>query len=405
MPDPPAPSGRAKLPYVLAAVVLIAVVAWILRHDPPPGASSPVASADAGAPQAATAKHGAGPVSPPHPGLPALPLAPDDPRKETAIELAKETLAHYLEFSEFPPWSRPADGSQAHLWKWNELPPTGQAFSNDDKGKPISAELVLDKMYAGPGEVITATVRAWSGAYEDTVRKPAELQSVRGELQIWKDGVQGPNEMGWPAVEKVAFAKVDDAAGPRWVAPFTPSLVAALAKKPEDVRFVAWVAHKSHEFPLISPFRYASKVPLVVLDGHADKIEKGSLEVTLGVDVKILGPIMIQATLFDAEGKAPIATYDDFYRPAQLGPQEVKITFFGRAITEAKVDGPYSVRALHGYVHFENEDPPEIFWSHEKPIPTAAYKSTDFSSGEWDSQEKQDKINQYKEYMKSLGGK
>jgi hypothetical protein len=88
-----------------------------------------------------------------------------------------------------------------------------------------------------------------------------------------------------------------------------------------------------------------------------------------------------------------------------VGPQEMQITFFGRAINEKGIDGPYSIRALHGHVRVPDADPPEVFWAHETPISTGTYKATDFAAGEWDSAEKQTKINQYKTLIGDLESK
>jgi hypothetical protein len=202
----------------------------------------------------------------------------------------------------------------------------------------------------------------------------------------------------------VSFTSVAGGPGHRYVAKFTPSAIAAL-KTQKDVRFLASVDADGHPFPFSQPFRYAASTPVVLLDQHRDAIVKGSLEVTLALDVKKLGPVMIQATLFDASGTTPIAIYDDYYRPAQLGPQEVKITFFGKAIHDKGLDGPYSIRSVHGFVKADDTDPPEIFWESKANFTTGSYKATDFSASEWDSPEKQSKINQYKSLIASFENK
>lgn len=318
-----------------------------------------------------------------------------------AADQAREALAQYLKFSEFPPWSRPADDSQAHLWKWNVSTPIGQAFTRDKKNRKVSANLALDKMFAGAGESITATVSVWYGDYDSASPEPADAKVV-GWIEAWRpvSGDAGPSaQEGYQPIQQVTFTSQSGGPGHRYVATFTPSAVAALKAQQMETRFVAKVDPGDHEFPFAQPFRYASTDALTVLDGHADALAGGSLQVTFAADVKKLGPVMVQATLFDATGTKAIAVYDDYYRPAQLGPQEIKITFFGKAIHDAGVDGPYSVRALHGYVRLDDAEPPEVFWQTDKVITTASYHAADFSSSEWDSPEKQNKINQYKKLI------
>lgn len=379
---------------VAIAVMALAAMIWLRPGDPArPAAGAPAPSIAAAAGPSPSIQPGAAKPAAKKPELP--PGLDQLPRSEAVAQL-KDALAHYLEFAEYPPWSRPANESQVHVVDWNQSPATGQAFNVDKKGNPISAELKLDKMFAGPGETLTAIVDVWRGSYETTQREPVSAQ-VLGELQVWREGAGTAAEQpGWVAVHPVSFTTAPGGGGGRYVAHVVPSTVPALVKRAEDVRFVAWVTAEGHKFPFASPFRYAATAPIVVLEGHSDRVVNGSLEVTLALDVRKLGPVMINATLHDAAGTTPIAVYDDYYRPAQLGPQEVKITFFGRILVEKGVAGPYSIRGLHGHVRVDDADPPEVFWAYDKAIPTNAWQATDFAAGEWDSQEKKDKIDQYK---------
>ncbi len=416
---------------VLGLAALVALLWWQRSGSSSDGAGAAGRGADAGATggEVVGARQASSEGAAPRPsiaalapsrsasaGVPVQPLA--------GAQQVREALEQYQTFSQFPPWSRPADGSQTHLWKWNSPAPSGQAFATDAKGNKISGELQLDKMFAGPGDSITATVTLWRGGYEDATREPADA-TVLGYVEVWRDaqptpaadgsvnpapirGIPGvgppPGSEGFFPIATVSFASVAGGPGHKYVATFTPSTIEAL-KTQVETRFVASVDPDGHPFPFTESFRYAASAPLVVLDQHSDAIVKGSLEVTVAVDVKRLGPVMVQATLFDATGATAIATYDDYYRPTQLGPQELKITFFGKAIGDKRVDGPYSVRALHGFVHTADADPPEVFWESKATFATGAYKATDFSDREWDSPEKTDKINQYKRMLTSIESK
>lgn len=394
---------------LLAALALAAIAGLFYFSRSEPAAPSPIA--------AAPSTTGTTPIAKPMGVVPVAPTGsvgkvtkPEAPEKSASVEQAKQALAEYLVFSEYPAWSRPADDSQRHLWEWNKLPAVGQAFGRDAKGNPLSGELVLDRMFAAAGEPITATLTLWRGAYESTTKEPFDAK-INAAIETWQQATAGvagapvpsgvPNGTpieGYAPVESVAFKSVAGGPGHRYVATFTPSSVSSL-KAQVDARLIVKVDPGEHEFPFSQPFRYSSVNPVEVLDRHTEAIVKGSLEVTLALDVKKLGPVMVQATLFDATGTTAIAVYDDYYRPAQLGPQEVKLTFFGRTITQKGLDGPYSIRAVHGYVRLDDAEPPEVFWKTEKTFTTAAFKATDFSSAEWDSPEKQDKIHQYKQVI------
>jgi hypothetical protein len=415
-------SGGKRAAIAIGALGLLGLLWYANNGDHPksPGGGS--------AANGATSVQSSGPGA----GSPAMPTTtiksaggPIPPMMLGGADKAREALAQYLLFSEFPPFSRPADGSQEHLWKWNQLDPVGQAFATDKKGgAKISAELVLDKMFAAEGESITATVTVWRGAYEDATREPADAKVV-GYVEAWRSAdpssaapagsasvvaPQKPGEApaagaeGYAPVETVTFTSVAGGPGHRYVAKFTPSMIAAL-KTQKDVRFLASVDADGHPFPFSQPFRYAATTPIVLLEQHSDQIVKGSLEVTITLDVKKLGPVMIQATLYDATGTTPIAVYDDYLRGSVLGKQEARIAFFGKAIHDKGIDGPYSIRAIHGFVKADDTDPPEIFWESKLNLSTGSYKATDFSSSEWDSPEKQAKINQYKQLISSFENK
>ncbi|MCU0620045.1 MAG: hypothetical protein MUC69_00925, partial [Gemmatimonadales bacterium] len=78
------------------------------------------------------------------------------------------------------------------------------------------------------------------------------------------------------------------------------------------------------------------------------------------------------------------------------GPVTLVLTFFGKALREAGVDGPYSIRAVHGTVKQTDEQGMQsIGWSHPQPLTTRRYQASDFADAEWDAPEKQQKIGHY----------
>ena len=399
-------SRRVTLGFGLLAFATVVALMWLTRSDPldrrapsaasapppttaaPPTASAPVSTASVPMPSAAPSIV---PSAPPPPGSSLL----------ASASHVRQALEQYQAFAAFPPWSRPADGSQTHLWKWNSPDAVGQAFATDAKGRKISAEMHLDKMFAGPGDSITATISVWRGTYDDATREPVDA-NVTGHIEVWRDL---PAPGGYVAVAPVSFSNLAGGPGRRYVATFTPSTIAALKAAQVETRFVAMVDPDGHPFPFSETFRYAGTQPLVVLDKKSDAIVGGSLDVVLSMDIKRLGPVLVQATLFDATGTTPIATFDDYYRPNVVGPQDVRISFFGKTIADKKLDGPFSIRALHGFVRVPDADPAEIFWEHPTAFATGSYKATEFSSSDWESPEKTEKINQYKRMLSAIEGK
>jgi hypothetical protein len=142
----------------------------------------------------------------------------------------------------------------------------------------------------------------------------------------------------------------------------------------------------------------------VVRDIAVDRISAGSLEVVFDVNVSYVAPTLVEAVLYDASGKTGIATYDDYVHPTQTGGTKITITFFGKAISDSGINGPYSIRALHGHVKVPTAQPPEVFWARAASpvLLTQAYSAGMFSNAAWSSPEKDAKIAQYQQTIAEM---
>lgn len=311
--------------------------------------------------------------------------------KAEAIEKAEKTLALYIETLRYPLFSRPADASTLHILEWNKLYPAGQPFAVDDKKREVEAFFTLDKMFAGPGEPLTGTLEVFRREDENKIPVPTQKPTGRIEFYVEEQG-------DWLIAEEIQF----EPRGNGFVTTFTPSTIEALADMVVETRVVARVELGTFFKELDLPFRYAATKSFEVLGMAGDKIKDGSLEVSLNVDVKHVAPVLIQAGLYDATGTKPLVVYDEWHRPEATGPQVISILMFGKAIRESGVNGPYRIKRLHGLVKVPNVEPPEVFWSHpdEPPMMTHSYQATSFSSDDYSSPEKDEKIQQYKDFIK-----
>jgi hypothetical protein len=318
-----------------------------------------------------------------------------------------ETYQHYLKHSVYPPWSRPADGSQTHLWQWNTPRNHAQAVTTDPEGREVKAHVELDRMFAGPGETLHAFASAWTET-ADGVRSPIEYE-VRGEIRVWDQadadeaqakGVRRMLDPGLVSLDHdIGFAAdPTDPAVRR--ASITPDAIAGLRERPREAWFVAWVSAAGHTMPFSLSFQYAANRPLKVLGLRRDQIVDGSLVVTLDVEAAEPGRTLLQATLFAPDGTTPLVVFDDYRTLAHKGRQTLDITFFGRAIREAKLDGPYFVRGLHGRVA---TNAGEVVWASDLELRTARYKAAAFSDDEWWSDERARKADQYERTLNDLG--
>jgi len=314
------------------------------------------------------------------------------PRIES-IDRARRSLEIYKATTVYPPWSRPLDESTKHLLEWNKPWPVGQPFAADEERREIRVDASLDKLFANTSESFTATVTV---AYEEDPHLPVTPDRIVGQVR-YLDG-------DWKIAAEVTFSR----SGDQYVARFTPSELPALAAKPREAQFLVHV-QMGELFPkdLPIPFQYAAKAPFAVVGLLGDRMTTdGSLEVLLDAEVSHLAPTLIQAYLFDAEGKRGLATYSDYVRPSSVGRQQIAIKFYGKAINDSKVSGHYRIASLNGHVKVPDGDPSEIFWAYSVRLPplvtASAYSSGQFTSDAWSSPEKDAKITQYEAVIREL---
>ncbi len=301
----------------------------------------------------------------------------------------RDALQRYREFTVYPPWSRPFAANTAHYVDWNKLQPEGQPFAVDEAGRELMVEVSLDRMFAGAGEQILTTVRA--GRMEEGQLRPATFDKIEARI-----------ERNVPGKGIVAIRPLQlDQSGPLYSARFAPSEDPTLAERPQEAMVTVEVRKGVFFKTIRMPFQYAAAPPLKVLGVRRDALQDGSLVVELEVDVVRLAPTLLQAVLYDSAGRVPIAIYDDYIRPTELGRQPVPITFFGRAIREKNVNGPYSIRALHGVS--KDLEGSDLYWKRDDApvLLTHAYSAAMFSGAEWESPEKRAKIAQYEEILRA----
>lgn len=316
------------------------------------------------------------------------PEAEDDPAERQALLAQAEArmqalITTYQEATVYPSWSRPADGSNRQVVEWN-LPATiGQPFAEDAEGRELRGDLELSKMFVGPGEVLVARVQAHF--VEDG--RPAPLDEVHVSLEAF-DGE------GW----QPAAALEPIAEGLGYRAEVVPSLVPALRAQPRDVRIRAYLKAGAMDRELSLGFRYTAAPSLMILGLASDRLDQGDLVMQVRVDVQTLAPILLQATLFDASHQRPLAVYEDYHRPTQLGVQELPVRIYGKVLHEAGLDGPYQLGRIHGFVYRQELDPREQFFAQPEGVSweTGPYRADAFRSEPYDSAEKREKLAQYR---------
>lgn len=326
---------------------------------------------------------------------------PGDPHE--AAEMMQQTLEHYKQFAVYPPWSRPADDSQRHLWEWNLPLHDEQPLIVDEQGGALHARVQLDRMFAAAGEPIHATARVWRGNESD-VQGDIPFR-VHGEVQVWDEelyhrfpALRSAVDAGYIVAGVVEFHEsgAPNTRGAR----FVPAEIARLAEHPRDARFVGWVTYGDYQKPFLVPFRYAPRNPVEVLGLVDEGADNGSLDVAIEIDTRMTGALLVQATLFDADGSTPIAVIDRMYHPP-TGRSTITLNFFGRILAESGIDGPYRIGALHGLL-LDPAVEQEVFWHSSRTFATASYLASNFSREEWMSPTKEGRIDVYEQMIAEL---
>jgi hypothetical protein len=393
-------------------LLLVAVVGYLAQRGPTREAQQPGATAPGGAggtrsypvPESAAAAS--------QPGQPRLVAehkggwkvyqtagkTPTPEERQVAVERARRALEDYQKSSVHPPWSLPAGDATRNVWEWNVPMSVGQPFALDKDQQPISGELTLDRLYAGPGETITATLTVWRGEYQAARTEAVPFTAV---------GLISTGGLEPKTVPGLAFAPVPGTPTQK-VLKFVPSAQPILRERTVTPSLLVTVTAGDREFIFSRQFRYASEPALVITGKASEGMVNGSLEVRLRGVVKkpTAHRVRVRATLFDAAGQTPIAVYDHLVQVSGAGEVPLVLTFFGKVIRERGINGPYSIRALNGKVQTrDDQGGEEIVWSHDGVFATKRYAATDFSDAEWDAPEKQEKINSYHKVIKDLEGR
>lgn len=375
-------SKRLRVVGVVVGAALIACAVWIARTRPN-ASRSQVSTTRVAAlpahlagssqqPAAANLLPAAAQVAPP------IASADSSAPGDRALAAAKldETARFYRDTMTFPLWSRPADGSNQHITNWNRAISTDQTFAEDAAKQEIRARAELDRVFVGPGQAITVQV---SASYVAT-GAPAPVDQVEAELQA-----RAPGGEDWFAVQPMPLT----VQGSGWTSSIIPSRISALRDALRETRILIFIKVGEFSRELTLDFRYAAGVPVIIKGIRAERVVEGSLELDLGVDLKQVATVALQATLFAADGQTAIAVFDDRFFPTQAGAQVFTARFFGKILHDRGIDGPYVLGAVHGYVYLRDQEPDQLFFEHpaEPKLVTAPHRASEFSADAFDSPE------------------
>jgi hypothetical protein len=364
------PRAIAAIAGGAVAIAVIVYLAW-------PRASSSRAGAGAAAPADGTR---ASPVSPAGGAAagragaaPALAVSVEPyPEHGTDGISRDDPLTAYRRANVYPPTSRPLSAEHVDLLRPNTRHESVRPTDADDG---VTFLFTADRYYVLGDEPLVATLEAWrDGA-------PLAVTIAQAFAVVLKPGTVPQLEDAIP----VTYA----AEGGRMVARFVPSTIAGLTRQTAIGMYVEFEyggAKQRGHFD----FQYtpSAGIPARFTGQFSDAIETGSLVIRAKVDVIDAGSYLLDCNLYDANDN-PVA-WTRFKGPLASGVRDAELVFFGKVIVDAGAKGPFHIGQLRGVRFVPGMDPDtEQMPPYEGTYTTRAYETSQFSSAEWDSPDKQ----------------
>lgn len=342
------PIKRGKLGLIgplIAVAVALAVVFWPRQAPsvPPPAAPPPASSA-------AALMSGAAPGAPPP-----LPAGPE--RQERARLLAEQyqqadhTYCSYLASTRYPVSSRPIAEHPDQVYP-NQLitetaPMRGEGGRGGDPNVLLQSS--QSRVFMVAGEAVAFSLRAVNA--QGGPLPLVVTRAVSGGLTF---GAARP-------AAQVALAFSDDGTGADPVsgdshfaavlAPAQTSLAQFNGTIRTEVRYTVNGRAGVALFDVI----YSPEVPALWAGQAREVIDDGSLSYVLKADVRQAGRYIVSGRVDDAKGKPfALATFNDVLR---AGPNDIKLTVFGKLLHDKAPAMPLTLRDVDGYLLKENVDP------------------------------------------------
>ncbi|WP_020652533.1 choice-of-anchor X domain-containing protein [Massilia niastensis] len=377
---------RHALPAGLGALVLAALAAlglYLARGDGAPAGPAAAPPPPSG-PQFFGRQANEG-------GLPAPDTRAEQRRQLVEqVKLTDHTYCSYLEGTRYPHASRPA---AQHADQIHPNQPIAEMNPMRLEGGKSSADVLLQssqsRVYLAAGEGVAFTLRT------------VDAQGQVVPLVITRAVAQGMTYGDSRPTPQVSLAFADDGGGADPVAgdgTFTAVLSPAqggLAGFHGTIRTeVRYNAGGRSGFVLFDVV-YTPTLPAVWTGQVREATEDGSLQFYLRAEVRQPGRYIVSGRVDDARGRPfALATFNDLLGP---GPQDVKLTVFGKLMHDGAPQLPLVLRDVEGYLLRENLDPDRLLMPRLEGRVFASKTGSlkGISDEEWQSEERSRYLTEY----------
>jgi hypothetical protein len=367
-----------------AAALALGLAVWLGRSGK---ASTAPVTPPAGAP---------GPVLIPHPST--APSAPSagagartDRRKQLLdqVQLADHTYCSYRHATDYPPGSRPISEQPDQIFPNVAVTDTQPMREEGGRGNPkVQIQSSQSRVHLAAGESVLLALRALD---EDGAVLPLVVTGAQAQGLVFDAARPAP---------QVTLPFHDDGAGGDAAAQdgthsavLTPAQ-GALAGFEGTIRTRVRYSVAGKAGALVFDVVYTPQAPAVWTGQVREALEDGALNFYLKLDVRQAGRYVVNARVDDARG-TPLAllTFNDLL-PA--GPNEVKLSLFGKLVRDHTPAMPLSLRDVDAYLLREDADPDRATMARltGRIHTSRAHPLGQFSDAEWTSPERTRYLNE-----------
>ncbi len=339
-----------------ACAIVTAVIVWektaaTSSVTEPPAAPSAAIQPGPAAPSARPQATLPGPAIVPSPELGTDGLSTDDP------------LTAFKKQNVYPPSSRPLTREHADLLRPNQRHETPRSTDAADGTEYV---FTADRYFVVGDETITPILE---------VRRRGVPIAVKVHDTIVARLPAGDPRTTYTLGEPFSPSKIP---GIDRQAAFGVSVAFDLDGRTQNARF---------------DFQYtpASGVPARFTGTFTDEVVDGSLVIHAAVQVATAGSYLVDCNLFDASDE-PVAWTRSKVQLA-TGARTIDLVFFGKVLVDQHASGAFHIGQLRGARFAPDQDPDlEQMPMFAGTYTTRAYKTTDFSDAEYDSDHKRQMI-------------
>ena len=306
------------------------------------------------------------------------------------VQLTDHTYCSYAEGSKYPMESQPAAKNPDQLQPnqpVTEMNP--MRLEGGGTNTNVFLQTSQSRVYLASGEAAAFSLRA------------VDAQGATVPIVITRSVAQGMTYGSSRPTAQVALPFLDDGGGADPVAgdnayagilaPSQTGLAGFHGTIRTEVRYTAAGRSGFALFDVI----YTPVLPASWTGQVREAVENGSLHFYLGAEVRQPGRYVVTGRVDDARGQPfAVATFND---ELGVGTREVKLTVFGKLMTDGTPALPLRLRDVDGYLLRENVDPDRLLMPRLEGQVFASRTRTmkGVSDAEWESEERSRYLAEY----------